>query len=116
MINSIAFTAYPVKEIPRARAFYENVLGLKLDANFRDEWIEYDVGGATFAITTMEMGRTPGAPGAVTAFEVDNLEAEIARLKSHAVTFILEPVETPVCHLAVIADPDGNHLVVHKRK
>jgi predicted enzyme related to lactoylglutathione lyase len=24
-------------------------------------------------------------------------------------------METPVCRMAVIADPDGNHLIIHKR-
>jgi hypothetical protein len=28
----------------------------------------------------------------------------------------METMETPVCHLAVIQDPDGNPLFVHKRK
>jgi hypothetical protein len=27
-----------------------------------------------------------------------------------------EPHETPVCHLATVADPDGNLIIIHKRK
>ena len=39
----------------RARAFYEHVLSLHR-AHYRDEWVEYDLGDSTFAITTTEMG------------------------------------------------------------
>jgi predicted enzyme related to lactoylglutathione lyase len=31
-------------------------------------------------------------------------------------TFTLEPMETPVCHMAVISDPDGNSVMIHQRK
>ena len=42
MITSIAFFVYPVRDIATSRRFYEDILGLKLATNFRDEWIEYD--------------------------------------------------------------------------
>ena len=28
----------------------------------------------------------------------------------------MEPLETPVCHMAIISDPDGSRLLIHKRK
>ncbi|HTO03741.1 MAG TPA: VOC family protein [Opitutus sp.] len=115
MIQSIAFTVYPVSDISAARNFYENVLGLKLSRNFNDQWIEYDVGDGTFALTTMQMGHTPGAKGAVVAFEVDNLDLTVAELKAKSVPVVLEPMPTPVCRMAVIADPDGNHVTLHRR-
>jgi catechol 2,3-dioxygenase-like lactoylglutathione lyase family enzyme len=61
MITSIAFTVYPVSNMQRARAFYEHVLGLHASYHSQDVWVEYDLGGSTFAITTTEMGHTPGA-------------------------------------------------------
>ncbi len=69
MITSIAFTVYPVTDMARARRFYENVLGLAVTSNFRDEWLEYDLGDSTFAITTMDMGHVPGAKGVIVGFE-----------------------------------------------
>jgi predicted enzyme related to lactoylglutathione lyase len=116
MITSIAFTVYPVSDMARARAFYEHVLGLHVSYHYQDIWVEYDVGGSTFAITTMEMGHTPGAKGAVIAFEVSDLEAFIHRMKERAVTFVTEICDTPVCRMAVIEDPDGNHITIHRRK
>jgi predicted enzyme related to lactoylglutathione lyase len=48
-------------------------------------------------------------------FEVDNFEAEIARLKSHGVKFSMEATGTPVCRFVIICDPDGNQVMIHKR-
>src|SRR5574340_210200 len=115
MITSMAFTVYPVSDMARARAFYEHVLGLHVTDNYRDVWVEYDVGGSTFAITTTDMGHVPGTKGAVVAFEVSDFDAFVQRIKERAVSFVTEPFDTPVCRMAVITDQDGNHLTLHKR-
>ncbi len=115
MIQAIAFTVYPVSDMAQARRFYEGVLGLRETYNYQDEWVEYDIGPGTFAITTTEMGHTPGAKGAVVGFEVADLDAFVRRLKEQSVPFVVDTFETPVCRLAVIEDPDRNHLVIHKR-
>ncbi|MDB6121055.1 MAG: glyoxalase [Pedosphaera sp.] len=114
MITSIAFTVYPVTDMPRARRFYEGDLGFRVETNVREEWIEYDIAGATFAITTMMEKGVPGK-GAEIAFEVEDLDIFIEHLKQHNVPFVREVFPTPVCRLAVIADPDGNNIIIHKR-
>ena len=115
MIISIAFTVYPVMEMARSRSFYEGILGLTLSSNFEDVWVEYDLGDSTFAITTTDMGHTPGAKGAVVGFETADLDAFVNTLKETSVTFVVDVFSTPVCRMAVIEDPDGNHIAIHKR-
>jgi predicted enzyme related to lactoylglutathione lyase len=115
MIQEIAFTAYPVSDMKRARWFYEELLGLKLESNFQDEWIEYAVGAGTFAITTMDVQHPPGRRGAIIAFEVDHLDALRRQLEEHRVRFFSEIVATPVCRSFAAADPDGNEIVLHRR-
>ena len=115
MITSIAFTVYPVSNMERARAFYEHVLGLHMSYHYQDIWVEYDLGDETFAITTTKMGHTPGAKGAIVAFEVSDLDAFVQKMKERAVSFVTETFDTPVCRMAVIEDPDGNHITIHKR-
>ena len=48
-VTEIAFCCYAVTDVPRARAFYEGVLGLK-PAQVIDlpngQWVEYEVGRA----------------------------------------------------------------------
>ena len=115
MIRSIAFTAYPVTDMARSRKFYEGLLGLKVGSSFGDEWVEYDLGDTTFAITTLQIGRAPGAKGAFVGFEVDDFDAFNQKLKEKSVKFVLDNFETPVCRMSVIEDPDQNHLTIHKR-
>jgi predicted enzyme related to lactoylglutathione lyase len=95
--------------------FYEHVLGLRMTAHYQEQWMEYTVGDSTLAITTTEMGHRPGAKGAVVAFEVSDLDAFAHKMKDRAVTFVTEIFSTPVCRMAVIEDPDGNHITIHKR-
>ena len=116
MIQAIAFVAYPVADMKRSRDFYERVLGLKVGTSFGDEWIEYEVNGATFAITTMDVNHRPAAKGAVVAFEVDDLNAAVSQLKKEKVPFAVEIAESPVCRSAIVHDPDGNEVIIHKRK
>jgi predicted enzyme related to lactoylglutathione lyase len=116
MIHEIAFTFYPVTDMPRARAFYEGSLGLQIESNYDEVWIEYNIGGATLAISTMLQGHQPGARGAGVALEVKDFDAAIAALRAKGVKFLLEPMDTPVCRMAAIADPDDNGLVIHQRR
>ncbi len=58
----------------------------------------------------------PSAGGGSIGLEVDDFEAAIKQLRAHDCAFRLEPMETPVCHMAVVSDPDGNSVTIHKRK
>ncbi len=117
-VTEIAFTGYPVTDMPRARAFYEGVLGLKPTSTFGEGerlWIEYEVGGGTLGITNMAPAWKPSADGPSIALEVADFDAAIATLRAAGTKFYLEPAPSPVCHLAVVADPDGNSLCIHHR-
>lgn len=116
MITAMAFTVYPVSDMARSGRFYENVLGLTAGYVLGDQWVEYDVGGSTFAVTTTDMGHPPGAKGAVVAFETTDLDAFVKRLKEQSVPFVVEMFSTPVCRMAVIEDPDRNHVTIHQRQ
>ncbi len=117
-VTAIAFTGYPVTDMPRARAFYEGVLGLKPGMSFEHEgrqWLEYDLGPSTLAVTNMAMEQwKPSTDGPALALEVADFDAAIATLRGHGVKFIIEPVDCTTCHMAVICDPDGNSLAIHR--
>jgi predicted enzyme related to lactoylglutathione lyase len=116
MINSIAFFSYVVKDVARARKFYETSLGLTVGMNFQDQWVEYEVAGQTFAITNMDTGHQAGVKGGMVAFEVDDFDKAIVRLKATQTKFVLEKYDTPVCNFAIVTDPDGNEIMIHRRK
>ncbi len=118
-IQEIAFTCYPVTDMERARSFYEGALGLKatMDHKMDDgaHWVEYDIGEGTLAIGSVT-GMNPSQEGCSAALEVDDFDAAIAELKEAGVVFNFGPIETPVCHMAFVRDPDGNSIGIHKRK
>jgi predicted enzyme related to lactoylglutathione lyase len=117
MITEIAFTGTPVTDIKRARAFYEGVLGLKPTMESAGGmWVEYDIGAGTFGIGCYGEVWKPSDQGTCVAFEVDNLQAEVARLKAKGVSVAMDITESPVCHFAIVTDPDGNKILLHKRK
>jgi predicted enzyme related to lactoylglutathione lyase len=116
-ISNIAFIGIPVSDMPRARNFYEAVLNLKAtDEMTGDKWVEYAAGNNTLAIANAGEQWTPSDQGTAAAFEVEDFDEVITHLKHQHVRFAAEPFETPDCHMAVVQDPDGNKLIIHKLK
>src|SRR5580704_18076800 len=117
MLKKVAFTMYPVLDLNRAQNFYEKNFGLKpskISAN--GAWVEYDLpDGGCFSITTLAEGVKPSADaGGSIAFEVEDLDALVAKLKSNKVKFKLDTFSSPVCRLAVIVDSEGNAVTLHQ--
>ena len=117
MLKKVAFTMYPVIDLNRARKFYEEQLGLvvgKISAN--GAWIEYDLpGGGCFAITTLAEGVTPSTnSGGSIAFEVDDLEGLVAKLKAQNVKVKVDILPSPVCRMAILLDSEGNIFILHQ--
>jgi predicted enzyme related to lactoylglutathione lyase len=113
MIKDLAFVVYAVTDIARSRAFYEGTLGLKVGETFGDSWIEYEVGAATFAITNA-FGFT--APASSVAFEVDDLDTQLASLKAAGVAIQGDVNDFPSCRMVLISDPDGSTICIHQKK
>jgi predicted enzyme related to lactoylglutathione lyase len=101
----------------RARTFYEGVLGLPVvEEMMGGQWIEYDLGNNTLAIANVGPQWTPSDQGTGAALEVDDFEGAVKWLKDQHVSFVVEAYETPCCRMAIIQDPDGNNLIIHKLK
>ena len=116
--KEIAFVAYPVTDIVRARKFYEGVLNLKANEPVKSEnpqWIEYDIGPGTLGIGSSPQW-LPSEDGASAALEVEDFDAAIAVLREHKVPIIVGPMDLPTCRMATVRDPDGNKLTLHQRK
>jgi predicted enzyme related to lactoylglutathione lyase len=116
-IKNIAFIGIPVTDMNRVRDFYEGVLGLAItDEMMGGKWIEYAIGGNTVAIGNVGEQWKPSSEGTSVALEVEDFDKAIKHLKDQQVRFAAEPFETPCCHMAVVQDPDGNKLIIHKLK
>lgn len=117
-VTEIAFACYAVTDMARARAFYEGVLGLKpttVTDTPAGNWVEYEFGPYALSLGSAP-GWQPSPDGCTVALEVEDFDAAIATLKEANAKFRMEPFPTPVCHMAMVFDPDGNTLCIHKRK
>jgi predicted enzyme related to lactoylglutathione lyase len=116
-VTELAFCCYAVTDMARARGFYESVLGLK-PATVTDtavgKWVEYEFGPYALAIGAAP-GWKPSPDGCSAALEVEDFDAAIAHLRANKVQFRMDPFPTPICRMAMIFDPDGNTICIHKR-
>ena len=116
-ITELAFCCYAVTNMARARAFYEGVLELKpttVTDSPEGQWVEYEFGPHALAIGVAADWK-PSPDGCSAALEVEDFDAAIAHLKANHTRFRMEPFVGPVCRMAVVFDPDGNSLCIHKR-
>jgi predicted enzyme related to lactoylglutathione lyase len=116
MIKEVAFVAIAVSDAEEARKFYQETLELKpATAGMGGAWVEYEIGGTTIGVGCHPSWK-PSRDGTTVAFEVEEIDAAITKLKERGVTFDMEKMETPVCWMAQFRDPSGNKLLVHQRK
>jgi catechol 2,3-dioxygenase-like lactoylglutathione lyase family enzyme len=94
-----------VNDLERARRFYEDKLGFEAEAQVA-ETVRYRCGGGT-GLAIFERPMTP-VDRTVAAFEVPDIEAEVADLRSRGVE--VEGVITldSGARRAFFKDPDGN--------
>jgi predicted enzyme related to lactoylglutathione lyase len=118
MLKKVAFTMFAAEDSTRARAFYEEKLGLRRGSSSPDGvWTEYDLpGGGCLALFKHPdpAQRTRGSGGASIAFEVEDLDALIPQLKAIGVTFKSGIIPSPVCRMSIIHDSEGNSIVLHE--
>ncbi|HZO93191.1 MAG TPA: VOC family protein [Candidatus Baltobacteraceae bacterium] len=116
MVRELAFSAYYVRDLSRAVAFYRDVLGLRAGDLANDEWFEFDLGNATFALdaTGDALGIAPGSSSGA-AFEVADVDGMRRRI-AEAGFPVSDVHDFPPCRAAFARDPDGNRLIIHQRK
>jgi catechol 2,3-dioxygenase-like lactoylglutathione lyase family enzyme len=114
--KEIAFTAYAVTNMRRARKFYEGVLGLKPSRELSRNFIEYDIGRGTLVVACAPDIWKPSKKGTTAALEVTDFDAALAELKKKHIPAAIGPHEFPTCRMVAVRDPDGNLIALHERK
>ena len=120
-VTSIAYTAYPGKDVPKLLAFYRDTLGLKVDRAHPSEeaaqLVEFDIGSDHWFSLVPEkfLGRSAGS-GAGVVFEVDDIEGALAAVRGAAKSADEEPTDYPTCRTASFEDPEGNKVGLHQTK
>lgn len=115
----IAFA--PTTDPAKARAFYEDVLGLRLVAEHKPFALEFDANGTMLRVTTVQEFKPQ--PFTVLGWRVADIEGAIDRLAASGVAFEQYPGMNDSdprgiwnapsgARIAWFKDPDGNVLSV----
>ncbi len=117
-IRGVDFIYYPVTNMERAVPFYRDVLELEPGEAYGDQWVEFSAGGVTVALDgSQEMPVAVGNAGLrpAVALACDNLETVLETVRESGARVVVEPVEPGSCRFAVVADPEGNPVILHQR-
>jgi catechol 2,3-dioxygenase-like lactoylglutathione lyase family enzyme len=114
-VERIDFVSFLTQDIPRAKQFYSEVLGLEIETEGESD-MEFRCGQVTLDIfDPSSIGQTFSPSPAGLALRVADVDATRAELEAKGVEFDGETIETSVCRQAWFKDPDGNSLMLHRR-
>lgn len=114
-VRAIDFVITNVSDIEKAKEFYRETLGIQDEATSESSaWIEFDTKPVALALGVPPES-WPKPPVTAIALAVDDVRAAVEELRAKGVTILWEPVDSPVCTFAYIADPDGNPIFLHRR-
>ena len=117
LVTGVDFVYVPTKNFEAAVEFYGTVLGLPLTSRYgKAPGGEFETGNLTLQVMEseafgLEFARSPNP----IALHVDDVESARAELESRGVSFSGETIDSGVCHMAFLQDPDGNALLLHHR-
>ncbi len=112
-IKGMDIAAYLVKDPQAAIAFYRDVLGMTpTEIDDQGRGAEFTLAdGSTFGVWKPEEGGTGGA----IMFAVDDAKSAVEHYRARGLQ-LSDPMESPVCIMALGQDPEGNALIIHQRK
>jgi catechol 2,3-dioxygenase-like lactoylglutathione lyase family enzyme len=114
-VEHVDFVSFLTQDIPRAKRFYTEVIGLELETEGESD-MELRAGQVTLDVFDPSSIGQPFAPSpAGLALRVADVDAARAELEAKGVVFDGETIETNVCRQAWFKDPDGNALMLHRR-
>lgn len=110
---------YLVKDMPRARKFYEEALGFQpsfvSDGAGGWEGVEYEMPtGQTFGLG--KSASTPWRESGGAMISVDDVEAATRSVVEAGGKVHMGPYDSPVCVMSSCEDTEGNTFVLHRRK
>jgi catechol 2,3-dioxygenase-like lactoylglutathione lyase family enzyme len=111
-IEQVDFINVPTRDTARAFSWYHEVLGLPLDPNNPQELRAGQVTVAFWEPESEGFEFKPDIGGF--AVRVADVDAAKAELESKGVECAGSGA-TDVCKMAVVLDPDGNAVILHRR-
>lgn len=117
IVSGVDFVTVPTDDLDAAVAFYGTTLGLRCSVHMPERgFAEFETGTVTLSVVVAEnfpFGYHPN-PNPL-ALHVADVAAARDALAARGVEFQGDTLDTGVCHMAFLADPDGNALMLHHR-
>lgn len=112
-LGKIGTIMLAVSDLPRAIAFYRDVLGVALRFA-TEEFAFFDGGGVMLGLRrAADLAAATGEVRAEVVFEVEDVDAAWRALTARGVTFRIEPRQaTADRYVADFRDPDGNAITI----
>ena len=116
-VTGVDFVTVPIQDFERSKQFYGEVLGLEESKQWGEmPAMEFETGNLTIAIMKPDaFGMEFQTHRAPIAFQVDDVAATRNELEGQGVEFVMDTIDSGVCHMATFLDPDGNVLMIHNR-
>jgi len=118
-VRGIDFVMYCARDVGKTRSWYQALFGLTKGGEWTKFWSEFATQPVALCLNGPNRSRndkwTWSGPAAV-ALAVDDIHAAAEACRRRRVKILKGPVETRVCWMLFVADPDGNRLVLHQRK
>lgn len=112
-VERVDFVSVPTRDLARSRRFYGEVLGLPRSRSNLDE---FEAGNVTLTLWQPEAQDVPFSPNtAGIALRVPDVNVARERLAAKGVESLGDTVDTGVCLMSFLHDPDGNVLILHRR-
>lgn len=119
IVEDIAFTAYPAKDVAALARFYSEHLGLTFENEYAEEGVklycEAQVGTGWFALMTIDWMGVPAGSCASITFEVADIETAFARLRKSGIP-TEEIHDLPACKIGSFRDAEGNKVTLHQAR
>ena len=120
-IEAVDYTVILTRDMGGMRAFYEQVLGFKIDRQLSENWTEYRLGATILALSNpvLTAGDAPVPQGTAAlqlAFRVPvaAVDACHAELVAQGIPIVSPPTDRPFGHRTLFfRDPDGNLLEIY---
>jgi predicted enzyme related to lactoylglutathione lyase len=109
VITGLTYAIVTTDDVPRARRFFTEQLGLGTEEDQGDEFSQFTTReGSRWAVWRTPELHTPG--DVMLYLQVDDVDADYARWQERGVEMVTEPHDEPFGRTFAFRDPDGRVL------
>ena len=118
-VRAVDFVMYCAQDSLKLRSWYKKMFGLKRGEEWNEFWSEFATEPVTLCINGPSRSKNTKwewSGSAAIALAVDDIHRAATACRRRKIRILKGPVETSVCWMLFIEDPEANRIVLHQRK